>query len=49
MNIIPPHMKKETSEAIDNCKRKQRLQAKTGKVLTTPEVLQGLENEFKDR
>lgn len=35
-------------EAIDYSKRKQkRLQAKTRKVLTTPEVLEGLDNELK--
>lgn len=40
-------MRKKT-EAIDYSKRKQkRLQAKTRKVLTTPEVLEGLDNELK--
>ena len=40
---------KET-EAIDNSKRKQkRVQAKTGEVLTAPEVLEWLENEHNDR
>ena len=39
---------KKKTEAIDYSKRKQkRLQAKTRKVLTTPEVLEGLDNELK--
>ena len=40
----------EKSEATDNSKRKQKkIQAKTGAVLTTAEVLERLENEHKDR
>ena len=43
-------MTKETSETTDNSKRKwKRVQAKTGEVLTTPEVLEQLDNEHKDR
>lgn len=46
-------MKKETSEATDNYKRisvkRMSVQAETGEVLTTPEVLEQLENEHKGR
>ena len=48
--VIALPMTKETSEAIDNFKRKwKKVQAKTGEVLATPEVLERLENEHKDR
>ena len=46
INVIAPPMTKETTEAIDNSKRtRKRVQAKTGEVLTTPEVLEQFEND----
>ena len=50
INVIVPPIIKNFRSNIDNSKRKlKRVQAKTEEQLTTPEVLEWLENEHKDR
>lgn len=50
INVIAPPITKNFRSNIDKSKRKlKRVQAKTEELLTTPEVLEWLENEHKDR